>query len=84
MNQSEVRGVKWRGGWGGDCKGLPDVHVFHAHYYVFCFILKGTVESNDVLGIAIMHDAQLAYNPLTNLVLGLDMNDLFPISTSPT
>lgn len=55
---------------------VPYVHVLHAHYHVTGLVLEGTVESDNVFRVAVVHDAQLADDPLTHFVLCLDVYDL--------
>ena len=55
---------------------IPDVHVFHAHYHVIVVIEEGTVESDDIIGMATMHDLKFAHNSLAHLLVGLDVDDL--------
>lgn len=56
----------------------PYIHVFHTHYDIARVVLEGTVECNNPVVVAVMHDAQLSYYPFPHLVLCLDMYDLKP------
>jgi hypothetical protein len=55
---------------------LPHVHVLHAHYHVSALILEGTIKVDNVLGVAVVHDAELAHYSLAHFVLCLDVYNL--------
>ena len=57
-------------------RGLPHVHVLHAHDDVASVVLECAVEVDNVGRIALVHDAQLAHDALAHLVLGFDVYDL--------
>ena len=55
---------------------IPYVHVLHAHDDIAGLVLESTVESDNVLRVAVVHDAQLAYDSLAYFVLRFDVYDL--------
>jgi len=59
-----------------DCWHEPDIHVFHAHYYVVMFVQKGAVEGYDVVRLASMHNLKFAHDSFSQLFVRLDVNDL--------
>jgi hypothetical protein len=55
---------------------LPHVHVLHAHYHIARRVLEGAVEVDDEVGVAVVHDAELAHDASPYLVLCFHMYDL--------
>jgi hypothetical protein len=58
------------------CWHAPDIHVFHAHYYVVMFVQKGAVEGYDVVRLAAMHNLKFAHDSFSQLFVRLDVDDL--------
>jgi hypothetical protein len=56
---------------------LPAVHVLHAHYNIARVAHESSVEGDNIRRVAFVHDLQLAHNPLSNLLLGFDVDNLF-------
>jgi hypothetical protein len=59
---------------------LPYISILHTHDDVASVVLEGAVEGDNVLGVAVVHDAQLAHDALADLVLGLDVDNLSNVS----
>lgn len=55
---------------------IPDIHVFHTHDNVVVVVKEGTVEVDNKLGVASVHDLQLSYNALAYVAIRLDVNNL--------
>lgn len=55
---------------------LPDIHILHTHDHVVVFIEEGTIECDDIIGVAAMHNLELTHDASSHLLLGFDMNDL--------
>ena len=55
---------------------LPNVHVLHAHDDITRVVLEGAVEVDNVVRVAVVHDAQLPHDAFPYFVLGFDVYDL--------
>ena len=63
------------GSWG---RHLPNIHVLHAHDHVVVFVQEGTVECDDVIRMAPMHNLELTHDTSSQFLLGLNVYDLNP------
>lgn len=55
---------------------LPNVHVLHAHDHIIVIVQEGTVEGDNVLGMAAVHDLKFSNDSFAHFPLGFDMDDL--------
>lgn len=56
----------------------PNIHILHTHYDVVMFVEKSSVEGDNVVGMAAMHDLEFSYDSFSQLLLRLDVYNLSP------
>ena len=54
----------------------PNVHVLHTHYHVVMLVQEGTVEGDDIIGMAPMHNLELTHDSSSQFLFGFDVYDL--------
>lgn len=59
-----------------DRNHIPAVHILHTKNNVSRFVLEGSVKGDDVRGIAVMPDLQLAQDLLPHILLGVYADNL--------
>lgn len=60
----------------GSASGVPDIHILHAHDHVVVVVEECAVKGDDIVGVAAVHDLELANDALAHLSLRFNVYDL--------